>query len=84
MPPQHPEITIRSKIKSPEKAINTGMLLARKNIEYTLADIGEGKWKISLTRGTVNDLLSIIKTTTSIEIVHDSKPPESMDVDLDF
>jgi uncharacterized protein YabE (DUF348 family) len=83
MATEKPEIIINSKIASPDKAINTGMIMARKEIEYKLEPLGGNKWKVILTRGRVEDLLKVIKSTQSIEIARDSKIPEDMEIDVD-
>jgi hypothetical protein len=75
------EITIISKIQSPEKALSAGEVIAkvRDLIEYSLERVEGSRWKIILTRGRLEDLQKAIKSTHSIELADDQ---EGMDVDV--
>jgi len=82
MPPRQPEIIIESKISNVGKALNMAedMANVRGLIGYSIKQVEDNKWKVTLTRGELSNLLKAVKKTPFLKLVEDES--ESIDVDL--
>lgn len=85
MPPKQPEIIILSKIPDVKKAFFLAEEGAkvRGRIGYLIKPIGDNKFRVTITRGELDDLLMAVKKTPFLELVECvGDESESVDVDL--
>ena len=79
------EIIIKSNLTSPHRALEIGETLigVRGHLLYRLELIEEGKWKVIVTRGEIVDLLNVINSTQSVDVVQNSeKDDREIECDL--